>query len=186
MATAYLSLGSNLGDRRHHLAEAVSTLGDSVRAVSPVYETEPVGGPVQASFLNIVVELDTALEPRELLSVCHRLESGAGRVRQERWGPRTLDVDVLLYDDLVVDTPDLQIPHPRMYDRRFVLAPLRDLAPDLVDELVFDQASGVVAQVEPLTGWGDDAGTGGHGHGRDRGDDDDVFGARAFSEQPPT
>ena len=88
MATAYLSLGSNLGDRRYHLAEAVSTLGDSVRAVSPVYETEPVGGPAQEAFLNIVVELETDLEPRELLSVCHRLESGAGRVRQERWGPR--------------------------------------------------------------------------------------------------
>ena len=183
MATAYLSLGSNLGDRRYHLAEAVSTLGDSVRAVSPVYETEPVGGPAQEAFLNIVVELETDLEPRELLSVCHRLESGAGRVRQERWGPRTLDVDVLLYDDVVVDTPDLQIPHPRMYDRRFVLAPLRDLAPDLVDELVFDQASGVVEQVASLTGWGDDGDAGGHG-GDDGDDDDHIFGARAFGEQP--
>ncbi len=102
-------------------------------AVSPVYETEPVGGPAgQAPFLNLVVELDTERSPRELLEVARRLEGDAGRVRTVHHGPRTLDVDVLLVDDLVVDEPDLTVPHPRMWERRFVLAPLADLAPELV------------------------------------------------------
>lgn len=103
--------------------------------MSPVYETEPVGGPEdQQPYLNLVVELDTQLSPRELLAVCHRLESAAERVRNERWGPRTLDVDVLLIGDLSVDEPDLIVPHPRMWERRFVLAPLADLAPELLPE----------------------------------------------------
>lgn len=165
MARAYLSLGSNLGDRRRFLSEAVATLGPSVVAVSPVYETAPVGGPDQEQFLNIVVELDTDLAPRELLSVCHRLESGAGRVRVQRWGPRTLDVDILLYDDLQLDDPDLQIPHPRMYDRRFVLAPLRDIAPALVADAVLDRSTGVVHQVAPLAGWEGGPGEGNGGGG---------------------
>jgi 2-amino-4-hydroxy-6-hydroxymethyldihydropteridine diphosphokinase len=127
----FLGLGSNQGDRWKLVREAVASLPDVV-AVSPVYETDPVGGPEQGAYLNLVVELDTDRSPRELLELCRRLESDAQRVRAERWGPRTLDVDVLLVGDLTVDEPDLQVPHPRMYDRRFVLAPLRDLAPDLV------------------------------------------------------
>jgi 2-amino-4-hydroxy-6-hydroxymethyldihydropteridine diphosphokinase len=129
---AYLGLGSNLGDRWEYLRRAVAGLPDVV-AVSPVYETDPVGGPEgQDSYLNVVVELDTDLTPRQLLELGQRLEEEAGRVRGERWGPRTLDVDVLLVGDLVVDEPDLQIPHPRMRERGFVLVPLADLAPDLV------------------------------------------------------
>ena len=101
--------------------------------MSPVYETDPVGGPEgQQAYLNVVVELDTTLSPRELLGVCRRLEAAAERVRDERWGPRTLDVDVLLVGDLNVDEPDLVVPHPRMWERRFVLAPLSDLAPELL------------------------------------------------------
>lgn len=157
MTRAFLSLGSNLGDRRKQLAEAVGSLGASVRAVSPVYETDPVGGPDQGRFLNLVVELDTDLSPRELLAVCHRLESAAGRVRIERWGPRSLDVDIVWIDGVTVDEPDLQIPHPRMNERRFVLAPLADLAPDLVPPEVFDRAQGHVEQVAPLGG-GEQAG----------------------------
>ena len=153
MTRAFLSLGSNIGDRRRYLEEAVGSLGSSVRAVSPVYETDPVGGPDQGRFLNLVVELETDLSPRDLLAVCHRLESGAGRIRQERWGPRSLDVDIVLIDGVTVDDPDLQIPHPRMNDRRFVLVPLADLAPELVDTSVFDRAQGHVERVEPLTGW---------------------------------
>lgn len=127
-------MGSNLGDRRRYLRDAVDSL-DGVVAVSPVYETEPVGGPEdQQPYLNLVVELDTQLSPRELLAVCHRLESAAERVRSERWGPRTLDVDVLLVGDLSVDEPDLIVPHPRMWERRFVMAPLADLAPELLPE----------------------------------------------------
>jgi len=114
------------------LRDAVAALPDVV-ATSPVYETAPVGGPSgQGPYLNCVVELDTELGPRELLGVAQRLEEAAGRERGERWGPRTLDVDVLLVGDLAVDDPDLVVPHPRMYERRFVLAPLADLAPELV------------------------------------------------------
>ena len=125
---AYLGLGSNLGDRRAHLRAAVAALPDVV-AVSPVYETDPVGGPPgQGPYLNLVVALETDLSPRELLDLAHSLEDAAGRVRKERDGARTLDVDVLLVGDLCVDEPDLVVPHPRMWQRRFVLAPLADLA----------------------------------------------------------
>ena len=128
---AFVALGSNLGDRREHLRRAVAGLPDVV-AVSPVYETDPVGGPAgQGPYLNAVVELDTDLGPRDLLEVGRRLEEEAARVRGERWGPRTLDVDVLLVGDLVVDEPDLQVPHPRLRSRAFVLVPLHDLAPDV-------------------------------------------------------
>ena len=153
MTRAFLSLGSNVGDRRHFLEEAVASLGGSVKAVSPVYETDPVGGPDQERFLNIVVELDTRLDPRELLAVCHRLESAAGRVRVEHWGPRTLDVDIVWVDGVQLDEPDLQVPHPRMNQRRFVLAPLADLAPELVPPGLLDEAEGSVDVVEPLSGW---------------------------------
>lgn len=133
MTRAFLGLGSNLGDRERHLRDAVASLGPMVRRVSPVYETEPVGGPPgQGPYLNIVVEIDTDLTPRELLAVCHRLEAAAGRVRAERWGPRTLDVDILLIDGVTVDEADLIVPHPRMWERRFVVAPLADLAPEVV------------------------------------------------------
>jgi 2-amino-4-hydroxy-6-hydroxymethyldihydropteridine diphosphokinase len=130
---AFLGLGSNLGDRVQHLRDALASLETvGLVAVSPVYETEPVGGPAgQDPYLNLVVELDTDLTARELLGVCRRLEAGAGRVRAERWGSRTLDVDVLWIDGVTVDEPDLQVPHPRMRERRFVMAPLADLAPDL-------------------------------------------------------
>jgi 2-amino-4-hydroxy-6-hydroxymethyldihydropteridine diphosphokinase len=125
---AYLGLGSNLGDRRAHLRAAVAAIPDVV-AVSPVYETEPVGGPSgQSPYLNLVVQLDTDLSPRDLLDLGRSLEEAAGRVRTERDGPRTLDVDVLLVGDITVHEPDLVVPHPRMWERRFVLAPLADLA----------------------------------------------------------
>jgi 2-amino-4-hydroxy-6-hydroxymethyldihydropteridine diphosphokinase len=125
---AYLGLGSNLGDRGRHLRDGVAGLPDVV-AVSPVYETEPVGGPPgQSPYLNVVVALDTTLSPRQLLDLAHSLEDAAGRVRTVKDGPRTLDVDVLLVGDLTVNEPDLVVPHPRMWQRRFVLAPLADLA----------------------------------------------------------
>jgi 2-amino-4-hydroxy-6-hydroxymethyldihydropteridine diphosphokinase len=145
---AFLGLGSNLGDREQLLAEAVDRLLAVGRvAVSPRYETDPVGGPEQGAYLNLVVELDTDLSPRQLLEVCRRLEAAADRVRQERWGPRTLDVDVLWVDGATVDEPDLEVPHPRMWQRRFVLAPLRDLAPDLVSAEQVAAAEGDVRRV---------------------------------------
>ncbi len=150
MTRAFLGLGSNLGDRRRFLLDAVEALGPQVVAVSDAYETDPVGGPDQGRFLNIVVELDTGFTPRELLGVCHRLESAAERVRLERWGPRTLDVDIVWMADTVVDEPDLQIPHPRAWARRFVLAPLAELAPDLVTPADLERAEGQVDRLGPL------------------------------------
>ncbi len=114
-------------------------------AVSPVYESQPVGGPEgQGPYLNAVVELATERTPRQLLELARTLEDRAGRVRTERDGPRTLDVDVLLVGDETVDEPDLVVPHPRMWRRRFVLAPLSDLAPDLVPEATLSASEGAV------------------------------------------
>ncbi|CAA9247395.1 MAG: 2-amino-4-hydroxy-6-hydroxymethyldihydropteridinepyrophosphokinase [uncultured Acidimicrobiales bacterium] len=147
---AFLALGSNLGDRWGYLREAVSSLADVV-GVSHVYETEPQGGPPgQPGYLNCVVELDTTLTPRQLLEVCHRLELAAERVRAEHWGPRTLDVDILLVGDLVIDEADLQVPHPRMWERRFVLEPLADLAPELVPSDVHRLGGGTVQRAGTL------------------------------------
>jgi len=139
---AYLGVGSNLGDRLGHLQAAVDGLaavdGVAVVGVSYVYATEPVGGPEQDEFLNAVVAIDTELDARELLDVARRLEDAAGRVRAERWGPRTLDVDVLLVGDEAVHEPDLEVPHPRMWERAFVVVPLADVDPDVHDHAVPD------------------------------------------------
>jgi len=144
---AFVALGSNLGDRRANLRAAVAGL-PGVVAVSGVYETDPVGGPGgQAPYLNAVVELDTDLSPQALLAVGRRLEEAAGRVRGKRWGPRTLDVDILLVGDLTVDEPDLQVPHPRLRERAFVLVPLHDLAPDVAGPRPDDTS---VRPVDPL------------------------------------
>ncbi len=150
LCRAFLGLGSNLGDRRQVLRQAVAGLPDVV-GVSALYETDPVGGPPdQPPYLNVVVELRTARTPRALLELGQELEEAAGRVRAERWGPRTLDVDVLLVGDRQVDEPDLIVPHPRMYDRRFVLAPLADLAPDLVPAGWEKRAEGEVRRLGSL------------------------------------
>jgi 2-amino-4-hydroxy-6-hydroxymethyldihydropteridine diphosphokinase len=144
---AFLALGSNLGDRRAFLRDAVAGLTRALGPVrvSRVYETDPVGGPDdQGSYLNLVVEANTDKDARALLAVCRALESEAERVRVVRWGPRTLDVDVLWIDGVTVDEPDLHVPHPRMWERRFVLIPLRDLAPDLVTADAIAAATGDV------------------------------------------
>ncbi len=133
MTRAYLGIGSNLGERLAYLQLAVDELaaadGVTVVGVSSVYETAPVGGPEQPDYLNAVVAVDTTLTARELLDVAHAVETEAERVRTVRWGPRTLDVDVLLVGDEQVDDPDLVVPHPRMADRAFVMVPLADLDP---------------------------------------------------------
>lgn len=128
---AFLGLGSNLGDRLGYLRAAVANMPDLI-AVSPLYESAPVGGPEQGAYLNIVVELDTRRLPHELLETCRRLERDAGRERVVRWGPRTLDVDVLWIDGVRVNTADLVVPHPRMHERNFVMDPLLDLDPAFV------------------------------------------------------
>ncbi|MEX1217812.1 MAG: 2-amino-4-hydroxy-6-hydroxymethyldihydropteridine diphosphokinase [Acidimicrobiales bacterium] len=149
MTRAFLGLGSNMGDSWSILREAVNALGPVV-AVSPVYQTEPIGGPEQEPFLNIVIELDTDLSPQDLLGVCHRLESAANRVRTVRWGPRTLDVDIIWMDGVTISEPDLEIPHPRMRSRKFVMAPLADLAPDIAGDDWVDRSEGHVNRVGPL------------------------------------
>jgi 2-amino-4-hydroxy-6-hydroxymethyldihydropteridine diphosphokinase len=147
---SFLGLGSNLGDRVGLLRDAVASL-DGVVAVSPVYETEPMGGPDdQGSFLNLVVELETDLDGHELLAVCRRLEAAANRVREQRWGPRTLDVDVLWMDGVTIDDDELTIPHPRMWNRRFVMVPLIDLAPEFATEGWSSRARGEVSSIGAL------------------------------------
>ena len=131
--TAYLGLGSNLGDREENLRKALSLLRDvgEITALSSVYETEPWGYAEQPSFLNLVCGFRTSLSPPELLALVQEVERRLGRVRTIRYGPRTIDVDILLYGDRIVDTPDLQIPHPRIPERAFVLAPFAEIAPDV-------------------------------------------------------
>lgn len=147
-----MGLGTNLGDRHAALRRAVDHLesfGD-LAAVSGLYETEPVGGPPQGKFLNLVVELDTTATPEELLDRCRLLEEEANRVRTVRNGPRTLDVDVLLVQGAERHSAELTVPHPLMFERRFVLAPLRELAPDLVTEAQERAAGGEVVRIGSL------------------------------------
>jgi 2-amino-4-hydroxy-6-hydroxymethyldihydropteridine diphosphokinase len=125
----YLGLGSNIGDREANLEAAIERLAPVRR--SPIYETEPVDYLNQRWFLNLVVEVETMLLPMQLLARTLKIERELGRVRGVPKGPRTIDIDILLYGDAVVRTTKLEIPHPRMAERRFVLAPLADLAPDL-------------------------------------------------------
>lgn len=134
--TAYLALGANLGDRPGQLRGARAALAASglrVTAASPLYETEAVGGPPsQPPYLNAVLRVETTLSCRALLALCLAVEASFGRRRQEQWGPRTLDIDLLLYGRETLNEPGLVVPHPRLHQRRFVLAPLADLDPELL------------------------------------------------------
>jgi 2-amino-4-hydroxy-6-hydroxymethyldihydropteridine diphosphokinase len=138
VSTAYLGLGGNLGDRRRYLADAVQALdaepGVRVKKVSSIYETKPVGVVDQPDFLNLVLEVATELSARDLLARCLRIESALGRVRIERWGPRTIDIDVLWHDGQTLNESDLVLPHPRMLLRAFVLVPMAEIAPTLLFE----------------------------------------------------
>ncbi|WP_274654946.1 2-amino-4-hydroxy-6-hydroxymethyldihydropteridine diphosphokinase [Paenibacillus humicola] len=130
---AYIALGSNIGDRVHLLQEALERLDGhpriGVERVSGVYETDPVGFTDQPPFLNMAAELRTSLDPLELLHVMLDVENELGRTREIRWGPRTIDLDLLLADDIVMTQDELTLPHPRMMERAFVLVPLRDVLP---------------------------------------------------------
>ena len=138
---AYIGLGSNLGDRRALLEAGIRGLdrtpGVSVHRTSTIFETEPVG-PAVHRFLNTAVAVDTTLDPRALLSACLVIERDAGRdrAREQRWGPRTLDLDLLLHGDRVLDEEGLTVPHPRMTERAFVLEPLAEIAPDLIHPVI--------------------------------------------------
>jgi 2-amino-4-hydroxy-6-hydroxymethyldihydropteridine diphosphokinase len=134
MARVFIAIGSNVGDRLAHLAGAVAAMsalpGTAVVAASGVFETAPVGPIEQGAFFNAAVELRTGLSPEDLLTELQRIERGAGRLRagqRVKWGPRTLDLDIAFYDDQVIHSGDLAVPHPRLHERWFVLAPLADL-----------------------------------------------------------
>lgn len=131
MTRAVLALGSNVGDRLAHLQGAIELLDDGVDvvAVSGVYETAPVGGPEQDDFLNAVVIVETTLAPRDLLALCQRVEADHDRVREVRWGPRTLDVDIIAMDGEALDDADLTLPHPRAHERAFVCVPWLEVDP---------------------------------------------------------
>lgn len=134
MAIAYIGLGANLGDRAAALREAVRRLGElgDVVAVSSLYETDPVGFLDQPAFLNAAVKVETSLPPDDLMTALLSIEGDLGRTRTFRNAPRTLDLDLLLVDDLVLDVPGLTLPHPRFHERAFVLAPLAEIAPEVV------------------------------------------------------
>ena len=135
MRACYLSLGSNVGNRQQHLTSGLAIVcGTDARRVSRVYETEPVGGVAQDNFWNLVVEVTTDATAHQLLARAHEAEATNGRTRDVRWGPRTLDVDVLLVGDETSEDPEVLVPHPRLYERAFVLNPLRELAPELVSD----------------------------------------------------
>ena len=134
MCKVYLSLGSNLGQRAENLAQALRMLGEKLKIVqvSAIYETEPVGIREQPWFLNLVCAAETELSPQELLAFFQGIEGKVGRVRERRFGPRLIDIDILFYDGLIIRTPSLEIPHPRLTERAFVLVPLVEIAPGLL------------------------------------------------------
>lgn len=131
----FIGLGTNLGDRGFYLSEAVSFLNRpaiKVEAMSKVYESEPWGVADQPLFWNQVLQVETTLEPLELLHICQEIELQLGRERKVHWGPRTIDIDLLIYDNRVSDSEELKLPHPYLEERAFVIVPLREIAPDLI------------------------------------------------------
>ena len=154
MKTTYLGLGSNVGDREANLRAAIERLRAPdlrVLRVSPVYETEPVDYTAQRWFLNLVVEAETSLFPMQLLARVARIERALGRLRTVPKGPRSIDIDILLYGKAVIRSEALEVPHPRMDERRFVLAPLADLAPDLRHPIAHRTVREMLAAAPPQT-----------------------------------
>lgn len=149
MPTAYIGIGSNLGDREDNCMKAVALLGDKgikVTRRSSMIETEPWGVVDQPKFINMAVEIETALSPEELLKLLKVIESEIGRRPALRWGPRSIDLDILLYDDLILEAPELEIPHAGMDEREFVLKPLAEIAPEKIHPVFKKSISGLLLQ----------------------------------------
>ena len=147
---AYIGLGSNIGNRKENCLKALELLGSAarVRKVSSFYCTEPVGYREQEDFINAVAELETGFSPHELLVACRAIEEELGRTRPFPWGPRTIDLDILLYGDAVIEMPDLTIPHPLMATRRFVLIPLCEIAPLIIHPISKKTAQRLLHELE--------------------------------------
>ena len=149
---AYIGIGSNLGDKPGNCRRAIEALGSNPRNLlvrcSPLYHTEPVGKTDQDWFVNGVVSLETSMDPRELLEFLLSIERKMGRVREEKWGPRRIDLDILFCGDQILNETDLQVPHPRLHERRFVLIPLQDVAPDLVHPVLGKTVSRILAELD--------------------------------------
>jgi 2-amino-4-hydroxy-6-hydroxymethyldihydropteridine diphosphokinase len=156
MAKAYLALGTNLGSRLDNLKKALDLLTTngliSVTDLSPLYETEPVGGPEQGPFLNACTAVETGLPPSLLLLKMLDVEATMGRVRLEHWGPRIMDLDLLVYGNIFMNTPLLELPHPRIIERDFVLIPLSVIAPDLIIPGHHHTVSEILADRKPNSG----------------------------------
>lgn len=149
---AFIGLGSNLGDRRKNIERAIEELRNSnsvkVIKISNLYETEPIGGPPQGKFLNAAAEVETQLTPRALLALLKKVEQKVGRAPSEiRWGPREIDLDILLFGDLRIDEPDLKIPHPLLHKRNFALEPLCEIAPEAVHSIFKKSAADILLEL---------------------------------------
>lgn len=151
MAIAYIGIGSNLGNRQENCLHAIELLeekGIIVKKRSSMHETEPWGVKDQPRFINMTIEIETGLEPKEFLRILKNVERELGREKSFKWGPRSIDLDILLFDDLVLKEDDLEIPHPFMHERDFVLKPLCEIAPDRIHPVLKKKICDLVQELE--------------------------------------
>jgi 2-amino-4-hydroxy-6-hydroxymethyldihydropteridine diphosphokinase len=151
VATAYIGIGSNLGNRQENCLHALELLGEKgiiVKKRSSIHETEPWGVKDQPRFINMAVEIETGLDPKELLKILKNIERELGRKESFKWGPRSIDLDILLFEDIILKEDDLEIPHPSMHERDFVLKPLCEIAPDRIHPVLNKKICDLVQGLE--------------------------------------